>query len=358
MIFSGFARAEARFLQQRRRLLLREREVEVLGIAGRVVRGRHGDRLRRAIIEGLRDRLLVDGVMRGEAHPVIGEAAILRDLQQHDVRDGVDAGAEARDRGKAGGLADRHVDGHVDALGFDRRDAGGGVAHELDGHARNGGLAAPIGVMRLKTRCARPAGIRPACRGPSRSASSGTRPGRPSRYRPSARRSWSRKYIHATAEGIGSVKCITTRVGETISMSLTRRQMKAVSSLRPPSGNRQARTVEERELEVLGCHLRAVVEHDVGAQVEAEGEALVVDIAPLGDERGLGRDVGVLRDRLVEDHLVERLHGCERTGIRIPGRHVGREGHGELALGRGLREHLVGNAERGESARGCPELQE
>ena len=84
------------------------------------------------------------------------------------------------------------------------------------------------------------------------------------------------------------------------------------------------------------------MEDDVGLEIETERQALVVEIAPFGDDGGLRREVGILRQRLIEHDLVDRLYGRERAGIRVPGRDIRRVGHRELAFGSRLRQHDIG----------------
>ena len=189
LIFTGLSGPKPDFLQQRDRLLLAERKDEVLRIAGRAARRRHGDRLGVSLEEGAGDCLLVDRVVRGQAHLLLGEAAVLAHLQDHDVGGRVDARRESRDRAEARRLADRHVDRNVNALRLHGRDPGRGVAHDVDRDASGWRACRPSTDRTPPGRCGCPAGIRRCGKGPCRSASSGTRRGRHVRYKPSARRS-------------------------------------------------------------------------------------------------------------------------------------------------------------------------
>ena len=189
-----------------------------------------------ALEEGAGNRLLVDRVVGGEAHLFLREAAVLADLQEHDVGGGVDAGCEPRHCPEAHRLADRHIDGDMGPPRLDGRHASRGVAHDVDRHPLDGGPAAPVAVEGLKRDAAALLVFHHLVgAGADRLPLELVEPER-ARDRPSARRSCTGSRARSRPRASVSEKCMTALVGETTSMSFTRRQRKEVSSLRPPSG--------------------------------------------------------------------------------------------------------------------------
>ena len=136
--------------QESLRLLDAEREFEVWWIARRALGGWDRNRRGSAAEKRPADRHLVDGMMRRKPGPIIGETAILGDLQDHDIGDRVEPRGHARLATEALGLADRHIDRHIGAPALERCDARRRIAHKLDRHPRDGGLAVPVAIIRFE----------------------------------------------------------------------------------------------------------------------------------------------------------------------------------------------------------------
>ena len=276
-----------------------------------------------AAVERLRQRLLVDGVMGGKPHVLVGKAEIAAGLNDDDALDRVELGLEIRILHEALGFAHRHVQGEIDLAGLDRGDARRRILDDLECDALHLRLRAPIGLVALKHDAAVELIIDQFVRaGADRrldetvfadffhvvlrhyKAAQECKPDRRSgkRQLEMHHRLGRRRHVNVGHEApdVGDVDL--------------------VPSLHP---------VEERILEIRRGHFRTVVECYVIAEIEREGETVRREVPGLDQFRN-ELQVGRLIERLVEHQFVDRLGVWNGPLLRVPRRNVARPADRDL----------------------------
>ncbi len=288
--------------------------------------------------------------MGGEPHVLVGEREIIAHLQQDHPGHRVELAGKARLLLETLRLTHRHVHGQVDLPGLDGGDPRRRVLDDLDGDAFDLGLRAPVAIVAFEDHPGielvvdQP--IRPAAdrlldelldadgfeillrddiaaqeRHPLRRR--GRRLGEPHR-RPGGRLDLDLLHL---LPGIGSVE------------------------LRPWPG-----ALEEGVAEILGGQLVAVVEDGVVMQLDLHAQGVRRKLPVLEQVRHQ-MQLRILADRLVVDHLEDRLGVRREALVGIPSRDVVRPGDGDgIGVGgnRPLRPHpRAGGAER-QHLQECP----
>ena len=292
-------------------------ELEVRNVAGGARRRRHGERHGGAAIEGFRERLLVDRVMRGEPHVVVGKAEVIATLQQDHPSDRVEFGGQRGFLRQAIDLAHRYVDGEIDLTRLDRRDARRRILDDFEDHPADFWLRSPIGVVALE----HDAGIELVF-----DELVGAGANRLLNEAINARSFHVFLWYNKAAEKGEPHRRGRRRLLEFHDRAGRRRDLDIDD---PAPGIRGVDLVtgldalEERVAEIVRRQLVAILERHVVAQIDRHGQRVGREF-PLGGEVGHERELRVLINGLVEHELEDRLRVGLEALVRIPGRHIAR----------------------------------